>query len=1025
MNIGTLTGQLEIEDELSSRLTMAARSVAAFASEFSALSKTVVLGGSAIIGAIGGISGVIIGLGNRGADVNDVAATFENFSGSVDIAKASLDKMREGTLGTVTDFDLMKTASKLLAGDVKLTSGQFGDLSRAAFILQNQGLGPTKDMLDLVSQAMLTGRTRSLEMRIGKIDLEKATKELAKTLGVEVSQLNEAGRTAARQNAILNALNRKVKEAGAQQRDFGEQMEFAVTKIKNWGDELARRVASSSAVTDAVNKIGKALVDNFGGAGQSAIEVIVSWIDRFAKGVAYYGPIIIKAVSDIANWIYEVWKSIRKSWDDAPEWFKRMTIAAGGATLAIKGTQLAVETITGADILTNVASAATIWSGFGNAIIKTANALKTFAAVSVLTVQIGGISALVSGLGSSIAGLAASLVSIPALATAAFVGLGIGIWKVAGAIDAAAKSSESWWEILTRKDDDNWLRRMLGLTTELKGLSEAQAAQGTPQISPGYISGGAAAARQRDEMLNLAQGYGGAVKDFVKTNDEFAQSVKKLRDQISGAEVVKDMKTWVEALKQPGLVAKTLADTELRGRLGKALDEIQHKFGSLKAAGLYSLEPVQKSLKAFSDHVETIPPGIEDMLDPFTEVSARTYDWAAANVKTTDGIKTMVKEWKVFKFEKPEKVFEGIRTTSDKVYDSLGNIGDILDSIPGKFAEIGAMAARAGQAIMENLAKGDWVGALIAGATAAVGIFGKLFGFGDTDYEKRTKKAAEDMRTLTRESIKAAGSMQRLATNARMVGINIQGAFDSKDPEFLSQILDEVKNKTDKLNGAMQEYGFTWMDTAQEYRNAALGDLFDQLLEKTNLLKGAGINYEEILSRQSGQYSELLQQALKTNTEIPISMKQTLEDLMKMGKLVDENGNQFEDLEDVTWAKTMTQGFGEVTDAIHELTDALLNGVGGAIDNLNKRKVHIQTQIDSPDLSSRGVEEPSYYAKGGTVVNFRPRGSDTVPAMLTPGERVIPRGGGGGTAIFELNGRKVAEIVVPEIPGAVKRLGIR
>jgi hypothetical protein len=258
-----------------------------------------------------------------------------------------------------------------------------------------------------------------------------------------------------------------------------------------------------------------------------------------------------------------------------------------------------------------------------------------------------------------------------------------------------------------------------------------------------------------------------------------------------------------------------------------------------------------------------------------------------------------------------------------------------------------------------------------------------------------------------------------------MVGINIQGAFDSKDPEFLSQILDEVKNKTDKLNGAMQEYGFTWMDTAQEYRNAALGDLFDQLLEKTNLLKGAGINYEEILSRQSGQYSELLQQALKTNTEIPISMKQTLEDLMKMGKLVDENGNQFEDLEDVTWAKTMTQGFGEVTDAIHELTDALLNGVGGAIDNLNKRKVHIQTQIDSPDLSSRGVEEPSYYAKGGTVVNFRPRGSDTVPAMLTPGERVIPRGGGGGTAIFELNGRKVAEIVVPEIPGAVKRLGIR
>src|SRR5690349_14109895 len=101
MDIGTLTGQLEIEDELSSRLHIAARSVAEFAKEFGGLSKAVVVGGSAIVGAIGGISATIIGLGNRGADVNDVAATFENFSGSVDIAKNSLDKMREGTLGTV------------------------------------------------------------------------------------------------------------------------------------------------------------------------------------------------------------------------------------------------------------------------------------------------------------------------------------------------------------------------------------------------------------------------------------------------------------------------------------------------------------------------------------------------------------------------------------------------------------------------------------------------------------------------------------------------------------------------------------------------------------------------------------------------------------------------------------------------------------------------------------------------------------------------------------------------------------
>jgi hypothetical protein len=942
------------------------------------------LGGSAIIGAIGGISGAIIGLGNRGADVNDVAATFENFSGSVDIATASLMAMREGTLGTVTDFDLMKSASKLLAGDVKLTSSQFGDLSRAAFILQNQGLGPTKDMLDLVSQAMLTGRTRSLEMRIGKIDLEKATKDLAKSLGVEVSQLNEAGRTAARQNAILEALNQKVKAAGAQQRDFGEQMEFAITKIRNWGDELAKRVASSSAVTDAVNKIGEALVKNFGGAGQTALEVIVSWIDRFAKNVAYYGPIIIQAVADISEWIYNVWVNIRKAWDDAPEWFRRMTIAAGGAAIAIKGTQVAVETLTGADILTNIASAATIWSGFGNAIIRAANAMKVFAGTMVLTAQIGGLSALVSGLGSSIAGLAASLVSIPALATAAFIGLGFGIWKVAEAIDGAAKSSESWWQILTRKDDDNWLRRMLGLTTELKKFSEIQDQRvGTPQISPGFLSGGASAARQRDEMLNLAQGYG-KLNEMVKDSDEgikefirrinFSMGLRKQTDEWIRSTTI-GIKDYVKAQREELDIL-----TDLVPKQSTWLDDLIHARGAV---------------------AQTIP-DLQSMNDKLGTQQAKIHSIIEAAKKNLEE----QSKWK-------------------KVSGYLSDVGSILDSIPGKFAEIGAMAARAGQAIMENLAKGDWVGALVAGTTAAIGIFGKLFGFGDTDYEKRMKKAAADMKTLTNEAVKAAGSMQRLALNARMVGINIQGAFDSKDPEFLAQILDEVKNKTDKLNAAMQEYGFTWTDLGDEYRAAALGDLFNELLEKTNLLKGAGINYEEILSRQAEQYSDLLSKAILTGTEIPIALKPVLEDLLKMGKLVDENGNQFEDLEDVSWSKTMTQAFDGVTKAIYEVRDAILYGITGAIDEVNKKEIRVRASIDRTDIDS-GVEvqEPSYYARGG-VVAFKPRGSDTVPAMLTPGERVIPRGGGGGKVVVELNSRFLAETVVPEIPGAVKRLGIR
>jgi len=42
---------------------------------------------------------------------------------------------------------------------------------------------------------------------------------------------------------------------------------------------------------------------------------------------------------------------------------------------------------------------------------------------------------------------------------------------------------------------------------------------------------------------------------------------------------------------------------------------------------------------------------------------------------------------------------------------------------------------------------------------------------------------------------------------------------------------------------------------------------------------------------------------------------------------------------------------------------------------------------DTQQMRSGGV----VYASNGTLVNFQPRGTDTVPAMLTPGEFVINR----------------------------------
>ncbi len=966
MDIGTLTGQIQIEDQLSGALGIATHSIKTFTSELLELSGiTGPLGtafavmGGIIVTTIATITTAIISLGNRGSDVSDVANTFEHFSGSVDVAAESLRQMQEGTKGTVTNFDLMKSASKLLAADVKLTSDQFGTLSKSAFVLQNQGLGPTKDMLELVSQALLTGRKRTLEMKIGKIDLTAAEQAYRKTLSDQTRTLTEMEKAEISRVSIIDALNRKVKEAGDQQRDFGETMDAAVIAIKNWGDELSQRVADSPRVMAAVHAIEDAVKKAFGDDSRSLMDRFVGAIENIADTVARDGPKFI-----------EFWSGVVDKVKEAYAWLEKY------------------------DKLLRFINPTTTGSVIGPAISDQLDAL---AAAKAAAGGIGGVDTSEFGLG----------------------------------FDDGSGPAKPQKPMVPPKptvlDPDKIKKSTLSLQEWAKGLRDAEASQWKLALSTRKMT---------LEISDTIKARRQELEIYPPLIESYSYLTEELVDQRTGTERLND-----SLLEQADILGKRLTKEQ----------EKTHK-----------------------------------MIEMATTALAKQ------------------------------------RSAWDTTYSALGHVATILDNVSGKFAEVGVVAARTGQAMMEAFAKQDYIGVAVAGVTGLVTIWKKLTG--PTEYELRVREAAKEMKTLTAEAVKAAGSMQRLALNASMVGINIKGAFDSKDPKFLAQILDEMQQKTDLLNSSMEEYGFTWKDMSEQYRTAALADQFADLVEKADLLTHAGIEYDEVLKRQAKSYDSLIQAAIKSGTKIPAAMRPAIEQLIRMGKIskqtadlmmgigdsgipaledikaaaerygitLDQLGGKVKQLEitdlaaqyvadwDILsaatddWAllidkmgpkvqslvldamkygselpssmKPMIQAF---IDA-HKLVDA--NGVAltdlsqlnwatpieemfetliGKLDEFIDKLLTLDGMNISPNItpnygsSSPNIEDPAYMATGGTVVPFRPRGSDTVPAMLTPGERVIPRGSGGGTAIFEVNGRKMAEIVVPEIPGAVKRLGIR
>lgn len=958
MDIGTLTGQIDIENRVNDVLSTAGSAVTEFAGLFTGAAGTIVSAAALITAAVTGMTITIIELGNRGSDVNDVAATFDKFSGSVDIAEKSLENMREGTKGTVTDFDLMKNASKLLAADVKLTSDQFGIMSKAAFTLQNQGLGPTKDMLDLVSQALLTGRTRTLEMRLGKINLEKATKDYADTIGVEVRQLSEAGKTEARRAAIFELLNRKVSEAGDQQKDFGEKMDSVIVSLKNWGDELASRVAESPAIMSAVDAIGDSLIKAFGGTPQTAIDNIVFLFDKFANTVGYVGPIVIDIVAGIYKEIkglVEVFKLFVQYSNAIPDWMK--TAAS--------------------------------------------NAAHTAAAIALIDLE---------------------------------------------------------------------MKKLMVTSKQL------------PQISPGFISGGAAAARARDEAANAALGYDKPVQDLTKSTDELIKRVETLRDRVSGVAIQKEAQVWVRALQQTGAAADVLADAKLRKELGGVLDIVELKFGSLKNAGVESLSGLRSAIEATQQKAEMIPPAIIDMIDPFTLVSVATRDWGIENKKTTDTLLAMLAAGgKVFKDLKIDYVAldEEIRKKSfanqiSELSDSFtklaqvsgdafgGIIKDIANVVVsfdlalksveqyknattalGKATALVGGIAAVGQAtgsgstgsrILGGAATGAALGSVIPGVGTAVGaIGGALVGLfrGLGSANKEARKLLDETNKLRGAFIDASGGMTILNERAMIAGTTLREVLNAKTPDDYRMAVERLNQAFEFQDAAMQlldetvaEYGLTLADMGDKYRQSKLNEEFGLLLQKQEILSAAGVNFDLILNKQADSFKSLIATAIETGATIPQELKTAIDRMEELGLFTDEAGNKLFDLSKVNYVETLDSKFNTLLDTIQALVDAIERGLGGAIKSLPKPKAPWEDWPAPPNYPAFETAEPSYYAKGGVVVPFTPRGTDTVPAMLTPGERVVPRGGGGGgTAIIQLDSKTIARAVVPEIPGAVRRYG--
>ena len=333
-----------------------------------------------------------------------------------------------------------------------------------------------------------------------------------------------------------------------------------------------------------------------------------------------------------------------------------------------------------------------------------------------------------------------------------------------------------------------------------------------------------------------------------------------------------------------------------------------------------------------------------------------------------------------------------------------GDVGSVFKDVTGFFKQGAGQVATGFLRGIGDMLTGGLSGLLSSGLGLLGKGISKLFG-GDG-------KEANRMRDQFIATFNAMGKqgLDVLREKAYIAGISLDRLLDANNPKRMTAAINELTAALQFQDQAMavlqettEKYGFTLEELGPAFARQALDQQAQALFKDFQVLTAAGIDVDTVLSRMGESIQQFVSDALKTGTEIPAAMAPMLQRMVEMGQLTDDNGNVINDLKEagVSFALTMSQGFQSLIGEVQKLTDAISRGLGLAIQNIPQPTIngHVSWTID--EIPSGG-ESVSFASRGGLVTpsgvrymaagGFVPRGTDTVPAMLTPGERVLSVG---------------------------------
>ncbi len=228
--------------------------------------------------------------------------------------------------------------------------------------------------------------------------------------------------------------------------------------------------------------------------------------------------------------------------------------------------------------------------------------------------------------------------------------------------------------------------------------------------------------------------------------------------------------------------------------------------------------------------------------------------------------------------------------------------------------------------------------------------------------------------------------------------------------------LSKQARQYDDIKAALDEYGIAASEAqGQLFKQEGINRRAKELKEDFDLIRNAGVDVNVQMRAMGESVREFVKEAQKAGVEVPEFMIEVIQRAIDAGEVFDENGDKITDINKLglKFGTTMQEAMTKVEGAVDRLT-VVLEGLARFLGiDLPKAAAKgadkIQDELDAislpnlslPNITSQDELErkvPGYAATGGLVKPWgiqhfaeggMARGTDTVRAMLTPGEVIL------------------------------------